>query len=185
MARRSRHISLVVAAALALPALVPGSAAAGDCGGAYLSASAAQVEFDSVEHATRCLLNAQRRRHGRRPLRQNRRLELAATRHARDMAENNYFSHDSIGGNSFLDRIRRVDYLPRYRGWTVGENLAWGSEQLSTPKEIVRAWMHSPAHKANILNPRFREIGIGIVDGAPVGGASNAATYATEFGARL
>jgi uncharacterized protein YkwD len=44
--------------------------------------------------------------------------------------------------------------------------------------------MHSPGHRANILSSRFREIGIGISRGAPVRGMGNAATYATDFGAR-
>ena len=100
------------------------------------------------------------------------------------MADNNYFSHDSRDGSSFLDRLRRVDYVPRYGAWTVGENIAWGSDSYATPKEIVRAWMHSPGHRANILDRSFREIGIGVVRGAPVGGVSHGATYATEFGAR-
>jgi uncharacterized protein YkwD len=183
MARMGRRISLLAAAAtVAATALTPASATAADCGGAYQSAAVAHV--DSIEHATRCLLNTQRRRRGYKALRRNARLALAATRHANDMAEHNYFSHDSENGNSFLDRIRRVDYLPRYGAWTVGENLAWGSGELSTPKSIVQAWMHSPAHRANILNPKFREIGIGIVSDAPVGGVGDGATYATEFGAR-
>jgi uncharacterized protein YkwD len=100
------------------------------------------------------------------------------------MAERNYFSHQSRDGSSFLDRLRRADYLPSSGAWTVGENLAWGSDRLATPKEILRSWMHSPAHRANILDRHFREIGIGIVVGAPVGGVANAATYASEFGAR-
>jgi uncharacterized protein YkwD len=56
----------------------------------------------------------------------------------------------------------------------------------ATPATIVRAWMHSPGHRANILNRRFREIGIGVASGAPVrdGAAKSGATYATEFGLR-
>ena len=50
-------------------------------------------------------------------------------------------------------------------------------------KSIVRSWMHSPGHRANILNPAFREIGIGVVTGAPEAGTEHAATYATSFGA--
>ena len=45
--------------------------------------------------------------------------------------------------------------------------------------------MHSPGHRANILNPGFREIGIGVVTGAPEPGVENAATYATSFGHRF
>ena len=79
----------------------------------------------------------------------------------------------------------KQDYVKPGQGWTLGENLAWGSYQLATPKSIVRSWMNSPGHRANILNGRFREIGIGVVDGAPVPGTSHAATYATSFGTRL
>jgi len=45
--------------------------------------------------------------------------------------------------------------------------------------------MHSPGHRANILNPAFREIGIGVVTGAPAAGTDHAATYATSFGTRF
>jgi uncharacterized protein YkwD len=183
MARMSRRIFAIAAATGAVLALMPASASAARCKGAHLNPAKASVA--SVEHATRCLVNAARRRRGRRPLRHNARLALAATRHARDMAERNYFSHVSRDGRSFLDRIRRVDYLPRNGSWTVGENLAWGSERLATPKQILNGWMRSPGHRANILDRKFREIGIGVVVGAPVGGVANAATYASEFGARL
>ena len=70
-------------------------------------------------------------------------------------------------------------------GWTLGENLAWGSYQLATPKSIVRSWMHSPGHRANILNADFHEIGVGVVEGAPEPGVESAATYATSFGTRF
>jgi uncharacterized protein YkwD len=183
MARKSRRIFAIAAAAGTALALVPGSASAARCNGAHLSATSASA--GSLEQATRCLVNAARRRRGRRPLRRNGRLALAATRHARDMAQHNYFSHDSRDGSSFVDRIRRVDYLPRHGGWAAGENIAWGSGGYATPKEIVRSWMHSPGHRANILDRSYREIGIGVVRGAPVGGVSNGATYATDFGARL
>jgi len=63
------------------------------------------------------------------------------------------------------------------------EIIAWGSRSESTPRQIVRAWMASPGHRHNILQSRFREIGIAIVGGAPVRGVRRAATYATEFGA--
>ena len=44
--------------------------------------------------------------------------------------------------------------------------------------------MRSPGHRANILSPRFREIGIGVVTGSPQSGTQNAATYSTSFGTR-
>jgi uncharacterized protein YkwD len=187
MARKSARISpragIAGLVSLSLAMLAPAPAAAGRCKNAGVdpvSASAA-----TVEQGTRCLLNQVRRHRGRRPLRANERLRLAATRHAQDMADRQYFSHTSNDGSSFLDRIRRVDYLPNSGAWRVGENLAWGTGSLATPNSIVDAWMDSPPHRANILNGGFREIGIGIGRGAPVAGQGQGATYATEFGARL
>ncbi|HEV3002144.1 MAG TPA: CAP domain-containing protein, partial [Solirubrobacteraceae bacterium] len=70
-------------------------------------------------------------------------------------------------------------------GWSVGENIAWGSGTLSSPAGIVAAWMASPGHKENLLNPTYREIGIGIVPGSPRSPEmAGAATYTTDFGTR-
>ena len=177
----ARRYALAAIAALGVLAAAPASASAA-CHHKY--AHPAQVSNATVKRTTLCLLNRQRKSHGRRALKPNRRLARAARKHARDMVERNYFSHTTPGGISFVDRIMRQDYVNPGEGWTLGENLAWGSYQLATPKSIVRSWMHSPGHRANILNPRFREIGVGVVRGAPEPGTESAATYATSFGAR-
>lgn len=127
----------------------------------------------AANKATLCLLNAERRKHHLRPLRENRKLDSAARGHSRSMVRHHYFGHGDFAG-----RIRRAGY----HGWTLGENIAWGSLQWSTPAAIVKMWMHSPGHRANILRPQFREIGIGIAVGAPERGVSGAATYTTDFG---
>ncbi len=100
------------------------------------------------------------------------------------MAARNYFSHTSLDGSSFVDRIRRAGYLRGARGWALGENIAWGSGGLASPRAIGRAWMQSPGHRANILSASYRELGVGIAAGAPVAGAAAGATYATSFGTR-
>lgn len=145
-----------------------------------------QISSTTLRNTTLCLLNRERRGRGMRKLRLNRRLASAARGHAVDMVRADYFSHDSRNGSSFVDRIRRAGYLRNAGSWFVGENLAWGTGQRATPRQIVRAWMNSPGHRANILNRRFREIGIGIADGAPVkvSSSSPGATYATDFGTR-
>jgi uncharacterized protein YkwD len=79
-------------------------------------------------------------------------------------------------------RIKRTNYLRGARGWTLGENLAWGTGSAATPARIVSAWMHSPGHRRNILDRRYREFGIGLALGAPTGGPG--ATYVNEFGRR-
>jgi uncharacterized protein YkwD len=137
-----------------------------------------------LSRATLCLLNGERARRGLSRLRLNERLSEAAERHSRDMVRRNYFSHDSLSGASFVDRIRRSGYLRSARSWSVGENLAWGSGSRGTPESILHAWMNSPAHRANILTRRFREIGIGVAEGAPVRVGVPAATYTTDFGSR-
>ena len=141
----------------------------------------AKSNLRTVERATLCLLNRERKRRGMRALQGDHRLARAADRHISDMVRHRYFGHDSRNGRSFSDRIRAAGYLSRVGRWTVGENLAWGSGSQGSAAQIMKAWMASPGHRRNILNRRFREIGIGVILGSPRGG--DGATYATEFGA--
>jgi uncharacterized protein YkwD len=99
------------------------------------------------------------------------------------MVVQNFFSHVARSGSTFDQRIRRAGYLRGFNGWALGENLAWGSGRESTPRRIVRAWMHSPEHRRNILDRHFRDAGLGIAVGLPVPGSSGA-TYVNEFGHR-
>jgi Cysteine-rich secretory protein family len=64
----------------------------------------------------------------------------------------------------------------------LGENLAWGTGALATPGSIMQAWMNSPGHRENVLNPDYREVGVGVVAGNPAAADGLGATYATEFG---
>jgi uncharacterized protein YkwD len=171
--RRHTLVAALVAASFSFA--VPAAASA--CHGADDEVTTANV--DASARATFCLINQQRSRHGLRRLRRNAKLDLASTRHARSMAAHNFFEH----GN-FVGRIRTAHYLQGARAWRVGENIAWGSGVLGSPSEIMDAWMHSPGHRANILNRGFREIGIGVAPGTPARGYDDGATYATDFGAR-
>jgi uncharacterized protein YkwD len=151
----------------------------------HAGAQPSTVRHRVVVRSTLCLLNHVRARRGLRRLHLHRRLGRAARSHSADMARRGYFSHNTLSGGSFLDRIRHAGYLRHARQWMVGENIAWGTGRLATPRAIVRAWMHSPGHRANILNGRFREIGVGITYNAPVHVAGRpAATYTTDFGFR-
>lgn len=177
--------SAVLLAALSALALTSGTAAAaGRCDGARVSPADSPR---AARAATLCLLNAERAAHGLRPLRASAPLAKAARRHSRDMVRRSYFSHTAPGNVSFVDRIQRADYAPR-GGWAVGENIAWGGGELSQPARVVKSWMNSPGHRANILNGSFRAIGIGIARGVPVSAtaawARSGATYTTDFGSR-
>ena len=133
--------------------------------------------------ATLCLLNAERRAHGLAAVRGNRRLRRAAARHSRAMVRERFFEHTSPGGSTMAGRVSAAGYAR----WTaLGENIAWGTAALATPAAIVRGWMHSPGHRANILRAQFREIGIGIAHGAPLAllPGEHGATYTTDFGTR-
>ena len=166
---------LAAVSALALSAAAPASA--GTCSGA--NADPATTSLKTVKHATLCLLNQQRRQHGLHKLRANPRLSLASQRHSNDMARRKYFEH----GN-FVGRIKASRYLQGSGSWSVGENIAWGSGELATPNEIVKAWMNSPPHRHNILHGQFKEIGLGVTRGVPVRQNYDGATYATDFGRR-
>jgi uncharacterized protein YkwD len=139
-----------------------------------------------VRAAVLCLHNQIRAGRGLPLLRENAKLRRAAAGHSADMVTRSFFDHTAPGGATFVQRIFAARYASRRVAWSLGENLAWGTGSLATPRATVRAWMNSPGHRANILNAGFREIGIGIAHGAPVhvGAAARGATYATDFGRR-
>jgi uncharacterized protein YkwD len=132
--------------------------------------------------AVLCLLNRERRAHGLKPLHSQTRLFRASFRHSRAMVKRRFFAHVQPGGIGLLTRLVRTHYLPS-KAWIVGENIAWGQGAYDSPKNTVRAWMNSTGHRANILRPGFRQIGIGIYRGVPTG-RKTGATYTTDFGAR-
>jgi uncharacterized protein YkwD len=142
-----------------------------------------QVSTRRLAKATLCLMNVERRRHHLRRLRPSRDLTDAAARHARAMVIGRYFAHDEPAGPSFLQRVLRSGYLERYGKWRVGENLGWGWGTGGTPRALVKAWMRSRPHRRNILNRRFRDVGIAVRIGSPRRAAKpQAATYVIDFG---
>jgi uncharacterized protein YkwD len=137
-----------------------------------------------VRAAVLCLHNRERAARGLAPLKENAKLRRAAQGHSGDMVAGGYFAHDSLSGEDMADRILRTGYA-RGQGWSLGENIAWGTGSLGTAAEIQEAWMESPGHRANVLRRQFREIGIGIAVGAPVdSGGQQGATYTADFGVR-
>jgi len=136
-----------------------------------------------IEHATLCLINHERVHYGRRKLHSNHTLRIVARHYAHKMVTQAFFAHVSPGGSTFDQRIRRAGYLHGANGWALGENLAWGAGTSATPRQIVLAWMHSPEHRRNLLDPAFHDAGLGVAAGLPVAGMSGA-TYVNEFGRR-
>lgn len=131
-------------------------------------------------------LNATRHQHGLVPLRSSSSLAAAARQHSIEMATRGYFSHTSANGTTFDKRIARFYPMGRYGYWSVGENMLWSSPDID-PAGALRMWMNSPEHKANILNARWRQIGISAVhvDSAPgMYGGAPVTVITTDFGVR-
>ena len=149
------------------------------CAGSWLRPTQANVP--QVRAATLCLINAQRARHSLPPLSENLLLQRAAELHSLDMAARDFFEHKTPDGVHPDARIVRQGYPPIL----VGENLAWGETVKSAPAAIVEMWMNSPGHRRNILEPQYREIGIGMAYEAPEAQPEpkQAAIYTTTFGA--
>ena len=119
-------------------------------------------------------MNAARAAHGLRPLQADPRLERAARGHSRTMLRTQSFAH-----GDFTARIRRAGV----RAPCVGENLAWGSGALSRAQVMVNMWLASPAHRANLLRPGFRTVGVGAVRGT-FEGYAGARLVTTDFAGR-
>jgi uncharacterized protein YkwD len=179
MSARTLSPLLAFAAALALAFTATAPAHAASCAGAARAAQSAPAE--NARAAVLCLVNAQRRGHGLRPVRASRDLERAAARHSADMVRRRFFDHVSPSGSTLTSRVRATGYLRGSRGWSLGEAIAWGSGSLATPATIVDSWMNSPPHRAILLGRDFRDMGIGIATGTPSGGADGA-TFTLDAG---
>ena len=180
--RRLRLLLSTIVVALTATLAAPALASA--CTGADATPTARSITM--ARSATLCLLNQQRAAHGLGRLRAHRSLQGAAQRYAGAMVRGGFFSHVSPTGSTLEQRIRQgTRYLAHALRYEIGENIAWGEGAMGKPRAIVASWMASPGHRANILRPTFREIGIGITPGAPISGLSGpAATYANAFGTR-
>ncbi|HET9864270.1 MAG TPA: CAP domain-containing protein [Steroidobacteraceae bacterium] len=142
-------------------------AAAGASGAFAAEAVVGRQSESAIRARVVALVNAARghaRRCGRErfaaapPLSVSRKLNDAAAAHARDMLRRKYFDHRGSDGSRPRDRVLRTGY--RFR--LTGENIALGPQ---SAEEVVAGWLDSPGHCANIMEPRFREIGVGLAKG--------------------
>jgi uncharacterized protein YkwD len=139
--------------------------------------------LDQIRAAVLCLHNQIRQQHNLPRLADNAKLRKAAAGHSADMVDEGYFDHTTPSGDSFVDRIFSAGYVKRNDAWTLGENLAWGTGDLSTANGVMQAWMNSAGHKANILKRSYKEVGVGIRLGVP-SDAGVGATFTADFGAK-
>jgi uncharacterized protein YkwD len=171
--RRVRVVAVIALSAIAaLMAIAPRARAADSaplCPGANVDITQAQP--DQMRGAVLCLVNEQRTAHGLPQLTPSTKLDRSAQGWTDSMVDSDEFTH----GGAFMDRISATGF-----DWTtVGENIATGYE---TPASVVRAWMRSPGHCANILDPAYREVGTG-VSARRIPRASTAlGTWTQDFG---
>jgi len=115
--------------------------------------------FADVSKATIIkLLNNDRTSRGLGPLKENYQLDKSALLKAQDIIKNGYFDHYSPQGKSPWYWFK----ISGYKYSAAGENLGIG---FLDSEEIYKAWKNSPTHRANLLNPRYKEIGIAVVQG--------------------
>lgn len=116
-------------------------------------------------------VNATRVSHGLQPLHFDADLGCAARSHTLEMLHANVFDHGDFSGRMSAFHLHG----------TLGENLAWGSGPYGRAQTIVQMWLASPDHRANLLRPGFRRIGLGIASGA-FQGQAGAIVVTADFG---
>ena len=124
-----------------------------------MPATAAQAtRLTSSEASLLTTMNAVRKSHHLPALRIDFHLVRAARGHSADMMRRQYFAHGSVAGRVVAAGAR---------GPLFGEDLAWATS--ITANWVVGAWLASPAHRANLLRPGFRRVGIGYSFGSFIG----------------
>src|SRR2546427_6655232 len=136
-----RHLLAALAAALVLVAPAVASAASG----------AKRSELSLLR-----VMNGVRAQHGLGRLTLDPRLQRAARSHSREMIGSNVFEHGAFGS-----RMAQFNVT----GHVAGENLAWGTGARGTAAGIVRAWLASPEHPANLPPPSFTRVGVAELPG--------------------
>ncbi|MFJ6671512.1 CAP domain-containing protein [Actinosynnema sp. NPDC091369] len=124
-------------------------------------ATPTRTEVELAEAKVVELTNAERAANGCPALTADDRLAAAARAHSADMAANNYFDHVSQDGRSFVDRVKAAGYPS-----PGAENIAAGQR---TAEAVVKGWMDSPGHRANILNCKLKALGVGMARGGSYG----------------
>ena len=171
---------------IAIPAVLVATAVAVSPAGAS-GAHGVVTSAPGLARSVVAELNRVRQEHGLRPLQPSPGLAAAARAHSREMVSSGRFEHESPDGTAFWKRIGRFYGAAGFRTWQVGENLIWSPGTL-TAAAVVKGWLDSPPHRANLLSTSFRRIGVGVVHEAPGTGAfagAEATIVTADFGYRI
>jgi uncharacterized protein YkwD len=142
------------------------------------SAAAAATPSRAMLHE----LNRVRAAHGLPKVRMASGLRAAARVHTRDMLRHKYFAHTSPQGSTLFSRIVASPFVT-HGPWSAGETLAWGSGSRGGPRATVRAWLRSPSHRAIVLSPTYRWVGISGRRG-PFQGVASARVWTADWAHR-
>jgi uncharacterized protein YkwD len=163
-------------------ALKHGVAAGDSCNDGGLTPDDSNIA--QLNAAILCLVNAERADNGLPALNHVAELDQSSQGMCQRMVTEHFFAHETPDGKTVVDRVKPTGYIPNSGDWVVGENLAWGSGALSTPQAIVNGWMNSPGHRANILAPDYKDIGMATCNGSPMTTNSGGTVYVNNFGAK-
>ena len=182
-----RRFILGLLAATAVAAATAGPAAAAGPYDSLLAPAAscpdqsdASLSVDRQEAAMLCMINFARARSGLRALTRDARLMPSTDSKARDIVACNEFSHTACG-KPWDAALRASGYAGGCGSW--GENIAWGSGSYATVRSIMSGWLNSSGHRANILNSRYADQGVGMVK-ATFQGYRGAQVWVSHFGYR-
>ncbi|MFT4151089.1 MAG: CAP domain-containing protein [Paracoccaceae bacterium] len=131
------------------------------CAGGPAAACEKPADAAGVENEVIALINAERVRQGLDKVRRSAVLEKAADRQACDLATHGRLSHTGSDGSSMRDRVKGAGYPMRF----ANENIGMG---FRSPQSAVAWWMNSPGHRANLLEPRVRDIGVSVTTSGKV-----------------
>jgi uncharacterized protein YkwD len=120
-----------------------------------------------VENAIFCVVNGERKAHGAALFARNRHLDRSATFQSADMVRHHYFAHEARHRPTLLQRVLAAGYFDVAVTGLYAENLAVGPTVEITARNLVDAWMQSPDHRANLLDSRLRDIGLGTAMAGP------------------
>ena len=133
--------------------------ALGTVGLAEASPKSASVRQTTLDTSLLAQINGVRQTRLLPPLTRSPALSVVANRHTTEMIQTGYFSHSSRDHTLFWERIEGSYSSSGYRSWSVGENLLSVEPNVSA-QQAIDLWMQSPAHRAYLLDPTWREIGI-------------------------
>lgn len=188
----ARHLIVLVAVTVLASSLGVGRTAAapsadllapaGVCGPA---ADRLDLGAADAERAMLCLTNYARSHSGLKPLVPNRLLNRAGQEKLAADVSCGDFSHSPCGKpfqSVFGSYLAGASWYTI--GYTIGENIAWGTGEYGTPRQAMNSWLNSPEHLRNILDVAFHDLGIGCLAGQRFQGMTGATLWSQEFGGR-